>query len=79
MSVALADASVKDMEAAAVAWVADLSNTKLLVVKVVTDIVDSDRPTQEQFFENLATAAKSLQEAVPKIVDFVIGKKISDL
>jgi len=37
------DASVKDMEAAAIAWVAKLSNTPFFALKIVTDIVDGDR------------------------------------
>jgi 5'-methylthioadenosine nucleosidase len=45
----------------------------------VTDIVDGGRPTQDEFFENLATAAASLQEKVPQLIDFVVGKKLSDL
>jgi len=37
------DVSVKDMEAAAIAWVAKLNNTPFFALKVVTDIVDGDR------------------------------------
>jgi 5'-methylthioadenosine nucleosidase len=74
-----ADATVKDMEAAAIAWTAELSGTPFMALKVVTDIVDGGRPTQDEFFENLATAAASLQEKVPQLIDFVVGKKLSDL
>ncbi len=35
-------ASVKDMEAAAIAWVCSLSNTPFFCVKVCSDIVDRD-------------------------------------
>lgn len=70
------DASVKDMEAAAIAWAADLSNTPFIALKVVTDIVDGDRPAEEEFFENLATAAASLQVMVPKVIEFVVGKSL---
>ena len=70
------DASVKDMEAAAIAWAADLSNTPFIALKIVTDIVDGDRPTEEEFFENLATAAASLQIMVPKVIEFVVGKSL---
>lgn len=73
------DATVKDMEAAAIAWTAELSGTPLIALKVVTDIVDGGRPTQEEFFENLGTAAASLQDKVPKLVDFVVGKKLNEL
>ena len=37
------DASVKDMEAAAIAWVADFNKVPFLALKIVTDIVDGDR------------------------------------
>jgi 5'-methylthioadenosine nucleosidase len=47
--------------------------------QVVTDIVDGDRPTADEFLENLGAAARSLQEAVPKTIDFVAGKRLSDL
>ncbi len=73
------DASVKDMEAAAIAYVAELANVPFFALKVVTDIVDGDRPTTEEFLENLGTAAKSLQEKIPKVIDFVAGRKISEL
>jgi 5'-methylthioadenosine nucleosidase len=48
-------------------------------IQVVTDIVDGDRPTAEEFLENLGAAARSLQEAVPKTIDFVAGKRLSEL
>jgi 5'-methylthioadenosine nucleosidase len=73
------DASVKDMEAAAIAWTAALSDTPFIALKVVTDIVDGDRPTEVEFFENLATAATSLQVMIPKVVEFVVGKSLSML
>ena len=70
------DATVKDMEAAAIAWSCQMHNMPFLAVKVVTDIVDGDRPTQEEFMENLSTAAKSLQEALPKVLDYVIEHEL---
>ncbi|KAJ1440585.1 nucleoside phosphorylase domain-containing protein, partial [Ochromonadaceae sp. CCMP2298] len=73
------NASVKDMEAAAIAYVCELASVPFFAVKVVTDIVDGDRTTQEEFFENLAAASASLQDKLPKVLDFVVGKKLSDL
>jgi 5'-methylthioadenosine nucleosidase len=67
------------MEAAAIAWVCELSMTPFLGLKVVTDIVDGDKPTHEEFLENLHTAAVSLQNVIPKVLDFIIGKKLSEL
>jgi 5'-methylthioadenosine nucleosidase len=73
------DASVKDMEAAAIAWSCSLNSVPYLGIKVVTDIVDGDRPTQEEFMENLSTAATSLQDALPKVIEHVCGRSKSDL
>lgn len=64
-------ASVKDMEAAAIAYIAKMQSVPYMGVKVITDIVDGDKPTQDEFFENLANAAKSLQDALPKVMDYV--------
>jgi 5'-methylthioadenosine nucleosidase len=55
-------AAVKEMEAGAIAWVCDLfQKTPFFGVKTITDIVDGDRPTQDEFLENLHAAAKALQ------------------
>ena len=43
----------------------------------VTDIVDGDKPTEEEFLENLGAAAKSLQEALPRVLEAVAGKELS--
>lgn len=73
------DASVKDMEAAAIAWSCALHDTPHFGIKVVTDIVDGDKPTEEEFMENLSSAAKSLQAALPKVIDYVCGKGHDEL
>ena len=73
------DASVKDMEAAAIAWACELHKVPFLGVKVVTDIVDGGVPTQDEFLENLHAASKSLQDALPKVLDYVCGKTYSEL
>mmetsp|Transcript_19930 Transcript_19930/g.41953 ORF Transcript_19930/g.41953 Transcript_19930/m.41953 type:complete len:250 (+) Transcript_19930:205-954(+) len=73
------DASVKDMEAAAIAWVAEMYSMPHFGIKVVTDIVDGDKPSHEEFMENLGTAAKSLQDALPKVIDYVCNKKHDEL
>lgn len=73
------DASVKDMEAAAIAWSCELHGMPFMGVKVVTDIVDGGVPTQDEFMENLHTASKSLQEALPKVLEYVVGKEHAEL
>lgn len=64
-------ATLKDMEAAAVAWTCDLTKTPFICVKSVTDIVDGDRVTSEEFLSNLQASASSLQQAVPKILELI--------
>jgi 5'-methylthioadenosine nucleosidase len=74
-------AHVKEMEAAAVAWVAkDLfACPGVFALKAVTDIVDGDRATAEEFLANLGMAAKALQETLPKVIEFCAGKRPSEL
>ena len=69
----------KDMEAAAIAWAAELTGTPLLGIKVVTDIVDGEHPTQDEFLANLAKASDSLQGVLPKVLDFVVDKTLAEL
>jgi 5'-methylthioadenosine nucleosidase len=70
------NAAVKDMEAAAIAWTCALGTKKtpFLGIKVVTDIVDGEHPTQDEFMANLAAASASLQEALPKVIEYLLGK-----
>lgn len=72
------DASVKDMEAGAIAWVTAMNKVPYLGVKVVTDIVDGEHPTQDEFLANLSSAAKTLQDALPKVLDYVCDESIHD-
>lgn len=73
------DASVKDMEAAGIAWSCELHKVPFLGVKVVTDIVDGEVPTHDEFLENLHSASVSLQAALPKVLDYVCGKSYDEL
>ena len=52
----------------------DQLEVPMVALKSVTDVVDGDKPTPEEFLENLGTAAKSLQEALPKLLTFVATK-----
>ncbi|CAL5045258.1 unnamed protein product [Urochloa decumbens] len=73
------DATIKDMEGAAVAYVADIFSTPAIFVKAVTDIVDGDKPTPEEFLNNLISVTARLEVSVTKVLDFISGKRISDL
>lgn len=71
--------AVKEMEAAAVAWVAALFHIPMFCLKSITDIVDGGRPPQEEFLENLQCAAKALQETILPVLKFVSGKTAAEL
>ena len=42
-------------------------------------LVDGDRPTNEEFLENLHTAAASLQSHLPEIVEYCMNRRLADL
>ncbi|KAI9123491.1 hypothetical protein K1719_004791 [Acacia pycnantha] len=73
------DATVKDMEGAAIAYVADMLKVPAIIVKAVTDIVDGDKPTAEEFLQNLAAVTAALDEAVERVINFISGKCLSEL
>ncbi|KAG6779609.1 hypothetical protein POTOM_016002 [Populus tomentosa] len=78
-SIVANEATVKDMEGAAVAYVADLLKVPAIFIKAVTDIVDGDKPTAEEFLQNLAAVTAALEQAVAQVVDFISGKCLSEL
>ena len=59
---------------AAVAYMCDQLSVPMFALKSVTDIVDGEHPTPEEFLKNLGTAAKSLQQALPKVLSFIAEK-----
>ncbi|KAI4342132.1 hypothetical protein MLD38_026789 [Melastoma candidum] len=73
------DATVKDMEGAAVAYVAEMLKVPSIYIKAVTDIVDGDKPTAEEFLQNLMAVTAALDLAVTQAVDFINGKSLSEL
>ena len=62
-----------------IAWVAHLAAVPLVCVKVVTDLVDGEHPSHEEFLRNLGAAAEALKEALPRVVRFVAGKPAAAL
>lgn len=53
-------AGIKDMEAAAVAWVCRTLSIPMFAVKAITDLIDRDTPTESQFMANLHRACSNL-------------------
>lgn len=65
------DTRCKEMEAAAIAEVAQLAGVPVLAVKVITDFVDSTECTAEQFFCNYQAAVAALAVKVPEILQYL--------
>lgn len=61
------------------AYVADLLSVPAIIIKAVTDIVDGDKPTAEEFLQNLVAVTAALDVAVTRVVDFISGKCLSEL
>lgn len=61
----------KDMEVAAIAWVADQHQKPLCAVKAVTDLVDGEHPTHEEFERHLHTASEALSEALERLLNYL--------
>jgi len=61
----------KDMEAASIAWVADQHEKPLCAVKAVTDLVDGEHPTHEEFERHLHTASDALSETLEQLLGYL--------
>jgi 5'-methylthioadenosine nucleosidase len=66
-------------QGASVLYVASLLSVPTILLKVVTDVVDGERPTSEEYLENLTGASLTLHEASLQILDFIHGKACTDL
>lgn len=65
-------ASIKDMEAASIAWLCYLSNTPLIILKGVTDFVGLDQEGEEQFVANFKLTINKLTKANIALVDYLL-------
>lgn len=61
------------------AYVADLLKVPVIFLKAVTDLIDGDKPTAEEFLKNLALVTSALQETATNVINFINGKTLSDL
>lgn len=65
------NASVKEMEAAAIAWVCEMYATPFTAIKAITDIVDGEHATGDEFLRNFELASLALKEKVVQVIDFL--------
>jgi 5'-methylthioadenosine/S-adenosylhomocysteine nucleosidase len=54
-------AIIKDMEAAAIAWVCRTLAVPMIAIKAITDLIDTGAPTETQFMRNFQLAVRNLQ------------------
>ena len=62
---------LKDMEAAAVAFVCSMLNVPCMLIKSVTDLVDTGEKTYEVFCKNLQKASEALRDANIRVIDYL--------
>ena len=65
--------AVKEMEAAAIAWVCHINKQKFTAIKAITDIVDGKHATSDEFLANFKKAAEALKEKVVLVVDYLLN------
>jgi nucleoside phosphorylase len=56
------------MEAASVAWVSAMNNIPFAALKVITDLVDGEIATEDEFVTNLRYASNRLSEGILSLV-----------
>ncbi|MBG01843.1 MAG: hypothetical protein CL470_06185 [Acidimicrobiaceae bacterium] len=64
-------AIAKDMEAASVAWICEQFNVPFTALKAITDLVDSDESTAEQFVSNFEIATQRLSDATKELIELI--------
>jgi 5'-methylthioadenosine nucleosidase len=64
-------ASVKEMEAAAIAWVCQQVRVPFVAIKSITDIVDGPETVASEFYANLKAASESLQDKLSLILELL--------
>lgn len=70
---------VKDMEAAAVAFVASLYQVPFTAIKVISDVCDGSKQIEQQFRANVDFAVKRLADCIEKFVSFYGGRNSCEL
>ena len=66
---------MKEMEAAAIAWVCKQLDVPFLALKAITDVVDDPgtEHTEAQFYSNLKVASARLQEKLTAVLERLGG------
>lgn len=73
------NAVAKEMEAAAIAWVASLHQTPFFAVKSITNLIDELNQSEQEFIKNFDVSVTALNNKLIELVDYLQNKKITDL
>jgi len=68
------DVSIKDMEAAAIAWVCELAAMPLIIIKGVTDFIRLNKSGKDQFVDNFKFTMDQLTSACTNLLDYLLDK-----
>lgn len=72
-------AIIKDMEAAAIAWVCRMLSVPMVAIKAITDLIDKGAPTETQFMENLERATTNLHVKTIELLQLLQKMKGDEL
>lgn len=64
------NAVAKEMEAAAIAWVANLHKTPVLALKSITNLVDLDNLSEQEFVTHFDSACQSLADGMLDLMNY---------
>lgn len=72
-------AVIKEMEAASVAWVAQMFHVPFFGIKVISDLIDTDIPAGEQFLSHFDNATGLLKDKMVEVFDYLNEKSVEEL
>ena len=72
-------AIIKEMEAAAVAWICQQFCMPMFAVKVIVDLLDTEQPSYQQFAEFLHIGSANLHKSLVDVVSYCEAKSVADL
>jgi nucleoside phosphorylase len=69
----------KEMEAAAIAWVAMLHNIPMFAIKSITNLVDQQNQSEKEFIKNFDYSVKCLHDKLLEVIDYLQGRNLEEL
>ena len=73
------NAVAKEMEAAAIAWVAMLHQVPVFAIKSITNLIDEANQSEDEFIKNFDYSVSTLNKKLLETIDYLQSKKITDL